>query len=42
MTESVHTDYASDVTSLATVEEFQSAYSDLGGEVNSLIVVLKK
>ena len=38
MTESVHTDYASDVTSLATVEEFQSAYSDLGGELDENIV----
>lgn len=38
MTESVHTDYASDVTSIATVEEFQSAYSDLGGELDENIV----
>jgi len=38
MTESVHTDYASDVTSLATVEEFQSAYSDLPGEIDENIV----
>jgi len=38
MTESVHTDYGSDVTSLATVEEFQSAYSDLGGELDENIV----
>jgi len=38
MTESVHTDYGSDVTSIATVEEFQSAYSDLGGEVDENIV----
>jgi len=37
-TESVHTDYGSDVTSLATLEEFQSAYSDLGGEVDENIV----
>jgi len=37
-TESVHTDYGSDVTSVATVEEFQSAYSDLGGEVEENIV----
>jgi len=38
MTESVHTDYASDVTSVATVEEFQSAYSDLAGEIDESIV----
>merc|ERR1711970_1266558 len=38
LTESVHTDYGSDVTSVATVEEFQSAYSDLGGEVEENIV----
>jgi hypothetical protein len=38
MTESVHTDYGSDVTSIATVEEFQSAYSDLGGEIDENIV----
>ena len=38
MTESVHTDYGSDVTSIATVEEFQSAYSDLGGELDENIV----
>jgi len=38
LTESVHTDYGSDVTSIATVEEFQSAYSDLGGEVEENIV----
>jgi len=38
MTESVHTDYASDVTSIATVEEFQSAYSDLPGEIDENIV----
>merc|ERR550532_1407094 len=38
MTESVHTDYGSDVTSIATVEEFQSAYSDLAGEVDENIV----
>jgi len=38
LTESVHTDYASDVTSIATVEEFQSAYSDLGGELDENIV----
>jgi len=37
-TESVHTDYGSDVTSVATVEDFQSAYSDLGGEVEENIV----
>eukprot|EP00091_Calanus_sinicus_P019229 TRINITY_DN4736_c0_g1_i2.p1 TRINITY_DN4736_c0_g1~~TRINITY_DN4736_c0_g1_i2.p1 ORF type:complete len:711 (+),score=186.10 TRINITY_DN4736_c0_g1_i2:233-2365(+) len=38
LTESVHTDYGSDVTSIATVEDFQSAYSDLGGEVEENIV----
>ncbi len=38
MTESVHTDYGSDVTSIATVEDFQSAYSDLGGEIDENIV----
>ncbi len=38
MTESVHTDYGSDVTSIATVEEFQSAYSDLAGELDESIV----
>merc|ERR1712117_885583 len=38
LTESVHTDYGSDVTSIATVEEFQSAYSDLGGEVEENVV----
>jgi len=38
MTESVHTDYGSDVTSVATVEEFQSAYSDLAGEIDESIV----
>ena len=38
MTESVHTDYGSDVTSIATVEEYQSAYSDLGGELDESIV----
>jgi hypothetical protein len=32
LTESVHTDYGSEVTSIATLEEFQSAYSDLGGK----------
>ena len=32
LTESVHTDYGSDVTSVVSVEEFQSAYSDLGGK----------
>merc|ERR1712106_115739 len=37
-TESVHTDYGSDVTSVATLEEFQSTYSDLGGEVDENIV----
>lgn len=38
MTESVHTDYGSDVTSIATVEEFQSAYSDIGGELDENMV----
>jgi len=38
LTESVHTDYGSEVTSIATLEEFQSAYSDLGGEVEENIV----
>ena len=38
LTESVHTDYGSDVTSIATVELFQSAYSDFGGEVEENIV----
>ena len=37
-TESVHTDYGSDVTSVVSMEEFQSAYSDLGGEVEENIV----
>merc|ERR1711962_558142 len=37
-TESVHTDYGSEVTSVVSVEEFQSAYSDLGGEVEENIV----
>merc|ERR1712038_1431545 len=38
LTESVHTDYGSDVTSVVSVEEFQSAYSDLGGEVEENVV----
>jgi hypothetical protein len=38
LTESVHTDYGSDVTSVMSVEEFQSAYSDLGGEVEENVV----
>merc|ERR1719427_1402147 len=38
LTESVHTDYGTDVSSIATVEDFQSAYSDLGGEVEENIV----
>merc|ERR1711962_395103 len=38
LTESVHTDYGSEVTSVVSVEEFQSAYSDLGGEVEENIV----
>ena len=32
MTESVHTDYGTDVSSIPSMEEFQSAYSDLAGE----------
>jgi hypothetical protein len=36
LTESVHTDYGSEVTSIATLEEFQSAYSDLGGKSTSI------
>jgi len=38
MTESVHTDYGTDVSSIPSVEEFQSAYSDLAGEVDENIV----
>merc|ERR1712117_217333 len=38
MTESVHTDYGTDVSSIPSIEEFQSAYSDLGGEVDENIV----
>merc|ERR1711962_1750997 len=38
LTESVHTDYGSDVASVVSVEEFQSAYSDLGGEVEENVV----
>ena len=38
LTESVHTDYGSDVTSVVSVEDFQSAYSDLGGEVEENVV----
>merc|ERR1711936_554499 len=38
LTESVHTDYGSDVSSIPSVEEFQSAYSDLAGEVDENIV----
>ena len=34
----MHTDYGSDVTSVVSVEEFQSAYSDLGGEVEENVV----
>lgn len=37
-TESVHTDYGSDVTSVVSMEEYQSAYSDLGGEVEENVV----
>ena len=38
MTESVHTDYGTDVSSIPSMEEFQSAYSDLAGEVDENIV----
>lgn len=38
MTESVHTDYGTDVSSIPSIEEFQSAYSDLAGEVDENIV----
>jgi len=38
LTESVHTDYGSEVTSVVSMEEFQSAYSDIGGEVQENIV----
>merc|ERR1712130_1047416 len=38
LTESVHTDYGTDVSSVISVEEFQSAYSDLGGEVEENVV----
>ena len=40
-TESVHTDYGSEVTSIATLEEFQSAYSDLGGKYCRLTGTVK-
>merc|ERR1711884_850413 len=38
MTESVHTDYGTDVSSIPSMEEFQSAYTDLEGEVDENIV----
>merc|ERR1712018_33206 len=38
MTESVHTDYGTDVSSIPSMEEFQSAYSDLAGEVDENVV----
>merc|ERR1712203_911311 len=38
LTESVHSDFPSEVTSVVSVEEFQSAYSDLGGEVEENVV----
>merc|ERR1719450_713985 len=38
LTESVHTDYGTDVSSIPSMEEFQSAYTDLEGEVEENIV----
>jgi len=38
LTESIHSDYPSEIASQISAEEFQSAYSDLGGEVEENVV----
>lgn len=38
LTESIHSDYPSDIASQISAEDFQSAYSDLGGEVEENVV----